>query len=294
MKVDSYMEQIVLDGKMCAKNIEIGLKGKVDRLRQEGIVPTLATILVGDDKGSAMYVRMKARACERVGILSKIVSLPATTTTEELLSVIDKLNRDSSVYGILLQHPVPRQIDEMACFSAIAPDKDVDGVNPISFGRYAMKLPSYISCTPLGVMRLLKIYEIELSGKHACIVGRSPILGKPLSMLLLNENCTVTICHSKTKNLKEETSRADIVVGCVGSRNLITDVKSGAILIDCGYSDDNVGDIDIKCRDNAIAYTPIPGGVGPMTIAMLLEQTVKSAELSLYESNPNAKYFAKK
>lgn len=288
------MDQVLLDGKMCASNIEIGLKGKVDRLRASGVVPTLATILVGEDKGSKMYVRMKAKACERVGILSKIVSLPESTTTEELLAVIDRLNHDESVYGILLQHPVPRHIDEMRCFSAITPNKDVDGVNPVSFGRYAMKLPAYISCTPLGVMRLLKIYEIDLNGKHACIVGRSPILGKPLSMLLLNENCTVTICHSKTKSLSEETRRADIVIGCAGSRNLIKDVKQGAILIDCGYSDDNVGDIDIKCRVNASAYTPIPGGVGPMTIAMLLEQTVKSAELALQYANPNDKYFAKK
>lgn len=275
------MEQVVLNGKEYSKQIEEDLKVRVEALKNKGVTPTLATILVGDDKASEMYVKMKGKACERVGIKSKKVVLPSTTTTEELINVINDLNNDSSVYGILLQHPVPRTIDENKCFNTISPEKDVDGVNVISFGRFAMKQPAFISCTPYGVVRLLKKYNIELQGKHAVIVGRSPILGKPLSMLLLNENCTVTICHSKTKDLSVETKRADIVIGCAGSRNLITEVKPGAVLVDCGYSADNVGDIDKKCIDNASAYTPIPGGVGPMTIAMLLEQTVISAENSL-------------
>lgn len=272
------MKQIVLNGKVCAKEIEEDLSKRVAVLKTAGIYPVLATILVGDDKASQMYVRMKGKACERVGIESRKIVLPTETTTEELIQVIDDLNNDPTVYGILLQHPVPRTIDENKCFGSILPEKDVDGVNPISFGLFAMKQPAFVSCTPKGVMYLLKRYNISLDGKHAVIVGRSPILGKPLSMLLLNENCTVTICHSKTKDLEKQTKRADIVVGCVGKINLITSTKKGAVLVDCGYSDDNVGDIDIKCRENAKAYTPIPGGVGPMTIAMLLEQTVISAE----------------
>lgn len=275
------MKQTILNGKVCAKEIEEDLAKRVAVLKDAGIYPVLATILVGDDHASQMYVRMKGKACERVGIESRKIVLPTETTTEELIQVIDDLNNDPSVYGILLQHPVPRTIDENKCFGRITPEKDVDGVNPISFGLFAMKQPAFVSCTPKGVMYLLKRYNIPLDGKHAVIVGRSPILGKPLSMLLLNENCTVTICHSKTKDLEKQTKRADIVVGCVGKRNLITSTKKGAVLVDCGYSDDNVGDIDIKCRGNAKAYTPIPGGVGPMTIAMLLEQTVISAENKL-------------
>lgn len=277
------MEKLVLDGRAFAKEIEEDLKVRVEKLREQGVVPVLATILVGDDKSSAMYVKMKGKACARVGIESRKVELPTSTTTEELLQVIDELNNDPNVYGILLQHPVPRHIDENKCFNAIDVQKDVDGVNVVSFGRFAMKQPAFISCTPYGVVRLLKRYGINLVGAKAVIVGRSPILGKPLSMLLLNENCTVTICHTKTKNLNEETKQADIIVGCAGSRNLITEIKDGAVIVDCGYSDDNVGDIDKKCIDIASAYTPIPGGVGPVTIAMLIEQTVISAENRLKE-----------
>ena len=277
------MEKLVLDGRAFAKEIEEDLKIRVEKLREQGVVPVLATILVGDDKSSAMYVKMKGKACARVGIESRKVELPTSTTTEELLKVIDELNNDPNVYGILLQHPVPRHIDENKCFNAIDVQKDVDGVNVVSFGRFAMKQPAFISCTPYGVVRLLKRYGINLVGAKAVIVGRSPILGKPLSMLLLNENCTVTICHTKTKNLNEETKQADIIVGCAGSRNLITEIKDGAVIVDCGYSDDNVGDIDKKCIDIASAYTPIPGGVGPVTIAMLIEQTVISAENRLKE-----------
>lgn len=279
------MEQIVLDGKKLSKEIEQDLIVRVEKLKEKGIVPVLATILVGDDKASETYVKMKGKACARVGIKSKKIALPKETTTEELLKVIEDLNNDESVYGILLQHPVPRTIDENKCFNAISIEKDVDGVNTASFGKFAMKEKAFISCTPYGVVRLLKHYNIELTGKNVCIVGRSAILGKPLSMLLLNENCTVTICHTKTKDLNKETKRADIVVGCAGSRNLITKVKKGAILVDCGYSADNVGDIDKKCISRASAYTPIPGGVGPMTIAMLIEQTVVSAENGLLNIN---------
>lgn len=270
------MKSIILDGKSYAKEIEEDLKIKVESLKNKGFNPLLATILVGDDKSSKMYVKMKNKACTRVGIKNKSIILPKETTTEDLIKIIENLNNDSEVDGILLQHPVPKTIDENKCFNAISPEKDVDGVNTISFGRFAMKERAFISCTPLGVVELLKRYNIELTGKKAVIVGRSPILGKPLSMLLLNENCTVTICHTKTKDLDKETKQADIIVGCAGSRNLIKKIKKGAVIVDCGYSEDNVGDIDKNCIKKSSAYTPIPGGVGPMTIAMLLKQTYES------------------
>ncbi len=275
------MKSLKLDGKVYAIEIESNLKQRVEVLKTKGIVPTLATILVGNNPASEMYIKMKVKACERVGILSKRVDMPDTSTTDDVLKVIYELNSDSSVYGILLQHPLPKNIDEVACFNAIDESKDVDGVNVISFGKFAMKQDAFVGCTPLGVVKLLKRYKIPLVGKKVVIVGRSPILGKPLSMLLLNENCTVTICHSKTVNLDRETKRADIVVGASGVKNLIRSVKNGVVLVDCGYNENNIGDIDKECILKSSAYTPIPGGVGPMTIAMLLTQTVKSAERTL-------------
>lgn len=266
-----------LDGKIVAGEIENDLKQRVQMLKEKGIVPTLATILVGNNPASEMYVKMKTKACERVGILSKKVALDDNSTTDDVIQVIHELNQDGSVYGILLQHPLPKTIDENACFNAIELSKDVDGVNVVSFGRFAMLQDAFKSCTPYGVIQLLKHYQIALSGKKALIVGRSAILGKPLAMMLLNENCTVTICHTKTQNLDKETKVADIVVGACGAKNTIKKVKKGAVLVDCGYNENNIGDIDKKCIKKCSAYTPIPGGVGPMTIAMLLTQTVESA-----------------
>lgn len=271
-----------LNGKVLAGCVEAELeervRGVVDKL---GFKPVLATILVGDNPASVTYVKMKAKACERIGLESRIVKLDENTTTVELLAQIKSLNDEKKVCGILLQHPVPKQIDERACFDAIRPDKDVDGVNSLSFGKMAMGEPAYVSATPYGIIRILKHYGIELAGKHAVVVGRSAILGKPVAMLLLNENCTVTICHSKTKNLPEVLRSADIVVGCVGKPNFIqTDwLKEGVVLVDAGYNKGNVGDIDLEnCKSKSSAYTPVPGGVGPMTINSLLLQTVESAE----------------
>lgn len=273
---------IILNGKEVASFAEEELKKEVSALVSElGYAPTLATILVGDDMASCTYVNMKAKACMRVGLDSRIVRLPESTTTEELLAVIDELNNEERVCGILLQHPVPKQIDERLCFDRIAFEKDVDGVNSLSFGKMAMGEDAYVSATPLGIIRLLKHYNIELQGKHAVVVGRSAILGKPVAMLLLNENCTVTICHSRTKNLPDIVRQADIVVGAVGKPKFIEAdwIKDGAVLVDAGYNPGNVGDIDVEGAAHKVhAYTPVPGGVGPMTINSLMLQTVDSAK----------------
>jgi methylenetetrahydrofolate dehydrogenase (NADP+)/methenyltetrahydrofolate cyclohydrolase len=227
---------------------------------------------------------MKGNACERVGMISLKVNLPEDTTTEGLLAKIEKLNNDDRICGILLQHPVPKQINERACFDMIAIDKDVDGVTCLGFGRMSMGEDAYGSATPAGIMELIKHYNLPVEGKHAVVVGRSPILGKPIAMMLLNENATVTICHSKTKNLPDIIRQADIIVGAVGKPEFIKAswIQDNSIVIDAGYHKGGVGDIEInKIKDRVYAYTPVPGGVGPMTIAMLIKQTVKSAEKKL-------------
>lgn len=273
---------IELNGKILAQQTETELKNRVESVKEKlGYTPILATILVGNNPASVTYVNMKAKACERIGMGSKIVRLPDTTSTEELLDAIDTLNNDVRICGILLQHPVPAQIDERACFDKIALEKDVDGVNSGSYGLMCMGRDAYVSATPLGIMRILKHYGIELAGKHAVVVGRSAILGKPVAMLLLNENCTVTICHSKTQNLPDLVKEADIVVGAVGKPKFIKSdwLKKGVVLVDAGYNPGNIGDIDLdNAKDIASAYTPVPGGVGPMTINSLIMQTVISAE----------------
>lgn len=275
-------ESIILDGAILSKRIEQELTERVQRIIEKThITPVLATILVGDNPASVTYVRMKGNACKRIGIKSLKVELPASTTTEELIQRIDELNHNEQVHGILLQHPVPEQIDEQRCFNAISVNKDVDGVNTDTFGKMSMKLHSFKSATPLSIVTLLKEYKIPLEGQEVVVVGRSPILGKPVSMMLLNENATVTICHSKTRNLPEVLRRADIVVGAVGIPKFIQAdwLKEGVVLVDAGYNPGNVGDIDLE---NAIqmcsAYTPVPGGVGPMTITCLIQQTVEAAE----------------
>ena len=273
---------LIMDGKSVAKETEEALKERVEKIKQEkGYVPTLATILVGNDPASATYVKMKGNACERVGMKSLKVELPETTSTEELLDKIRDLNSNAEVSGILLQHPVPSQIDERKCFDAIDLSKDVDGVTCLGFGNMSMGEKAFGSCTPQGIMRLLEYYELELEGKHAVVVGRSPILGKPMAMMLLNKNATVTICHSRTKDLKEHIKNADIVVGAVGIPRFIEAdwIKDGAIIIDAGYHPEQCGDIDLDgCSNRSLAYTPVPGGVGPMTINTLILQTIEACE----------------
>jgi methylenetetrahydrofolate dehydrogenase (NADP+)/methenyltetrahydrofolate cyclohydrolase len=227
---------------------------------------------------------MKANTCKRIGMDSIAVEMPSSTTTDELLTKISELNADSNVHGILLQHPVPEQIDERACFDAINLAKDVDGVTCLGFGRMAMGEEAYGCATPQGIMRLLEAYDIEISGKHAVVVGRSPILGKPMAMMLLQKDATVTICHSRTKNLADLINQADIVVGAVGRPEFIKGewIKDGAVVVDAGFHPGGVGDIELSAIvDKASAYTPVPGGVGPMTINTLILQSVESAEKSL-------------
>lgn len=284
------MTATVLDGKAYAKQMEAELAKRVAKLKQHsGRTPILATILVGDDPASATYVKMKGNACQRVGMDSLKVAMPQSTTTEQLLAKIAELNNNPDVHGILLQHPVPSQIDERACFDAIALAKDVDGVTCLGFGNMAMGEPAYGSCTPQGIMYLLEKNGVELAGKHAVVVGRSAILGKPMAMMLLNANCTVTICHSHTQNLPELVKQADIVVGAVGKPELIKKdwIKSGAVVVDAGFhprthadgTSGGVGDIELTgIEDIASSYTPVPGGVGPMTINTLIRQTVEAAE----------------
>lgn len=276
---------LILDGKSLAKSIEASLKIRVDEYKSKtGKTPLLATILVGSDPASATYVKMKGNACARVGMLSRKIELPDSTTTEELLHQIKKLNDDSEINGILLQHPVPKHINERDAFEAIALDKDVDGVTCLGFGRMAMGEKAFGSATPAGIMKILDHYKIRLEGKRAVVVGRSPILGKPMSLMLLNRNATVTICHSKTDELPSIIRQADIVVGAVGKPRFIQGdwIKAGAVIIDAGYHPGNVGDIDLESAiAHCSAYTPVPGGVGPMTIATLISQTMESAEKSL-------------
>jgi len=277
------MAGMILDGKSLALELESELSLRVEKIKEKagGRAPILATILVGDDPASATYVKMKGNACKRVGMESLRVVLPESTTTEELLSKIDELNANPEVQGILLQHPVPSSIDERSCFERIALSKDVDGVTMLGFGRMAMNEPAFGSATPAGIMRLLAHYKIPLEGKHAVVVGRSPILGKPVALMLLNANATVTICHSKTKGLPEIVRSGDVVVGAVGKPEFIKGswIRDGAVVVDAGYHPGNVGDIELKAViDRCAAYTPVPGGVGPMTIATLIAQTVAAAE----------------
>ncbi|HOJ51148.1 MAG TPA: bifunctional methylenetetrahydrofolate dehydrogenase/methenyltetrahydrofolate cyclohydrolase FolD [Syntrophales bacterium] len=276
------MKDIVLDGKKLAREMEENLALRVEKLKREtGKTPVLATILVGEDPASATYVRMKGNACARVGMESLRIKLPYETTTEELLAEIDKLNADSRVQGILLQHPVPRHIDERACFDRISLEKDVDGVTSLGFGKMALGEEAFGSATPAGIMKLLNHYGISVEGKRAVVVGRSPILGKPMAMMLLNAHATVTICHSRTKDLPEIIRQAEIVVGAVGKPEFIRGewIRDGAIVIDAGYHPGGKGDIELSAViGRTLAYTPVPGGVGPMTIATLITQTVEAAE----------------
>jgi|TARA_B100001989_G_scaffold74109_1_gene50701 methylenetetrahydrofolate dehydrogenase (NADP+)/methenyltetrahydrofolate cyclohydrolase len=275
------MSAIILDGKELSRISEESIKKKVQELSSKNIKPTLATILVGNDPASETYVKMKRNTCARVGMESIAVELSEDTTTEELLEKIRSLNNDVNVHGILLQHPVPSQIDERLCFDEIDINKDVDGVTCLGFGNMSMGLDAYGSCTPAGIMRLINHHNIKVEGLNAVVVGRSPILGKPMAMMLLNMNATVTICHSRTRNLDLIIKNADLIVGAVGIPKFIKSdwIKKDAIVIDAGYHPEKCGDIDLdNIEEIASAYTPVPGGVGPMTINTLILQTLQSAE----------------
>ncbi|MDC3302452.1 bifunctional 5,10-methylene-tetrahydrofolate dehydrogenase/5,10-methylene-tetrahydrofolate cyclohydrolase [Gammaproteobacteria bacterium] len=274
------MSAILLDGKKLASDSEVDIKKQVQNLIGKGVFPTLATILVGNDPASETYVKMKRNTCARVGMKSIAVELEDNITTEELINQIDILNRDKNIHGILLQHPVPSHIDERACFDKISLEKDVDGVTCLGFGNMAMGLNAYGSCTPAGIIRLIESYNLDVEGLNAVVVGRSPILGKPMAMMLLNKNATVTICHSRTKNIESIISNADLIVGAVGIPKFIQKnwIKNNCIVIDAGYHPDKSGDIDLDgVEGRASAFTPVPGGVGPMTINTLILHTLQSA-----------------
>lgn len=267
----------ILDGKAVAQQVLDRCAQRAAKITdQTGVTACLATVLVGEDPASVTYVRMKRKRCESVGMRSVRVELPASTTTPQLVDQITQLSADPTVHGILLQHPVPHQIDERAAFEAIAPAKDVDGVTIHSFGTTAFGLPGFGSCTPAGIMRLLAAYDVDIAGTHAVVIGRSPILGKPMAMMLLAAHATVTICHSKTRDLPRMVRQGDIVVAAVGRPKFVQGdwIKPGAVVVDAGYHPGNVGDVDFDAAAQwAGMITPVPGGVGPMTIATLIDQT---------------------
>lgn len=277
-------EPLVLNGTLLAKELQAQLQVRARNfIAKTGVTPVLATILVGGDPASVTYVNMKGNACKRVGIGSRKVLLPETSSTEDVLAEIDKLNADEAVAGILLQHPVPGHVDEQACFNRIGVAKDADGVNIASFGAVTMGRPGFKGATPAGIMTLLAHYGIAVTGKNVVIIGRSPILGKPVAMLMLNADATVTICHSKTQNLPEIVRRADIVVAAVGKSKFVQAdwIREGAVIVDAGYHPDLSGDVDLaNAASKSSAYTPVPGGVGPMTIIKLIEQTIMAAEMA--------------
>ncbi|BCK73232.1 bifunctional protein FolD [Streptomyces libani subsp. rufus] len=278
-------EARLMDGSALARGlVEQAARRAADLTERTGTAPCLATVLVGDDPASVTYVRMKRNRCAKAGILSRHVALPAATTTAELVDTITALSNDPAVHGILLQHPAGPHIDERAAFEAIAPDKDVDGVTCHSFAAMSFGLDGFASCTPGGILRLLDHYDVDLAGKHAVVVGRSAILGKPVGMLLLGRNATVTYCHSRTTDLVSLTKEADVLIAAVGRPRFLgaEHIKPGAVVIDAGSNPGNVGDVDFDAaRTRAALITPVPGGVGPMTIATLLTQTVDAAAAQL-------------
>lgn len=278
------MSQII-DGKKISQEIKDELKEKVAKLKEQGTEIALAVIQVGEDPASSVYVRNKKRACEYIGIESVAYEIPETTTQDELLAIIDDCNKNPKINGILVQLPLPDHIDEDTVIKAIAPEKDVDGFHPQSVGAMTIGEPGFLPCTPAGIIQLLKRSGVEIEGKECVIIGRSNIVGKPMALLLLHENGTVTICHSRTKNLKEVAKRADILVAALGRPKFIDEsyVKEGAVVIDVGiHRDANnklCGDVDFdRVAPHTSAITPVPGGVGPMTIAMLMNNCVESAE----------------
>ncbi len=275
----------ILDGKELAKKIRKNLKKEVIELKEKGINPKLAVIMVGDNSASQVYVRNKSKACEKTGIEFEEFLFDEKTSEEELLNTIEKLNNDENIHGILLQSPVPKHIDINKAFRTISPEKDVDGFNPVNVGNLSIGEDCFISCTPYGIIKILEEYNIETEGKEAVILGRSNIVGKPMIQCLLNKNCTVTVCHSRTKEIEKIIKRADILIAAIGKPKFVKKemIKEGTVVIDVGINrlEDGtiVGDVDFDEIEKIASYiTPVPGGVGPMTIAMLLTNLVKAAK----------------
>lgn len=276
---------VILDGKAVSAKVKEEVKAEVEALKKQGVSVGLAVIIVGNNPASRTYVNNKKKACEAAGIVSEEYALPEETTQEELLALVDELNRKDSINGILCQLPLPKHLDEEAVIAAISEKKDVDAFSAVNVGHIMIGDYSFLPCTPAGIMEILRHYNIDVAGKECVVIGRSNIVGKPMAMLLLHQNGTVTICHSKTKNLKEVTSRADILVAAVGIPHFVTAdmVKEGAVVIDVGMDRDEngklCGDVDFAAVESKASYiTPVPGGVGPMTIATLLKNTVTAAK----------------
>ena len=276
---------VIIDGKSLAKEIRENLKKEAEKLRDKGIIPHLAVIMVGDNDASKVYVRNKSRACEEIGIEFKEYLLPSTTKQSELIELIKKLNEDKNVNGILLQSPIPKPLNIQKAFNTISPEKDVDGFNPYNVGNLCIGQDGFIPCTPLGIMKMFEKYNIEIDGKKVAIIGRSNIVGKPMAQCMLAKNATVTICHSRTRELKKEVKDADIIISASGKRNIVTSdmVKDGVVIIDVGMNRNDegklCGDVDFeKIKEKASYITPVPGGVGPMTIAMLMENVIKATK----------------
>lgn len=275
----------IIDGKNLAKEIRESLKIEAEKLKNKGIVPHLAVIMVGDNDASKVYVRNKSRACEEIGIEFKEYLLPSTTKQSELLELIQKLNNDKNVNGILLQSPIPKPLNIQEAFNTILPEKDVDGFNPYNVGNLCIGQDGFIPCTPLGIMKMFEKYNIDIDGKKVAIIGRSNIVGKPMAQCMLSKNATVTICHSRTKELKKEVKDADIIIAAAGKQNIVTAdmVKDGAVIIDVGMNRNSegklCGDVDFENIKEKTSYiTPVPGGVGPMTIAMLMSNVIKATK----------------
>lgn len=275
---------VVIDGKQLSKNIRDNLKIECEELKEKGIIPKLAVVMVGNNSASKVYVKNKSKACEEVGLEFEEFLLDENTTQEELEKLIEELNQNKEIHGILLQSPIPKNLDINMAFGKIIPEKDVDGFHPTNVGKLALNQDTFVSCTPYGIMKMFEEYKIDLTGKDVVILGRSNIVGKPLLQCCLNKNATVTVCHSKTKNLEEYTKRADILISAIGKPNFVTKemVKDGAIVIDVGINrlEDGklVGDVEYSQVEKKASYiTPVPGGVGPMTIAMLMNNVIKAA-----------------
>lgn len=276
---------VIIDGKELAKKIRANLKIECEELKKEGIKSKLAVIMVGDDPASKVYVKNKSRACEDVGIEYEEYLLESDTTQNKLIELIKKLNEDKNINGILLQSPIPSNLDINEAFKTIIPEKDVDGFNPVNVGKLVLNQDTFVSCTPYGIMKIFEEYNIDLNGKNVVILGRSNIVGKPLIHCCLNKNATVTTCHSKTQNIKEITLKADILISAIGKAHFITKdmVKENAIIIDVGINRlENgkiTGDVDFEeVKAKASYITPVPGGVGPMTIAMLMNNVIKATK----------------
>jgi methylenetetrahydrofolate dehydrogenase (NADP+)/methenyltetrahydrofolate cyclohydrolase len=283
--MDAIGKAKLMDGRALAGRILAEAAAKVETIRRAtGVTPSLATVLVGNDPASVTYTRMKRKRCEEAGMKPVRIEVDASISTEELVAIIERLGADESVHAILVQHPVPAPIDRRAVFEAIPIAKDVDGVTSATLGRVILGMPAFISCTPAGIMRLLDDYNVELDGAHAVVIGRSPILGRPMASMLINRHATVTLCHSRTRSLPSIVRNADVVIAAVGHPRFVQGgwIKVGAVVIDAGYNPGNIGDVDFeRAIEPASLITPVPGGVGPMTIATLIDHTADAAAQQL-------------